>query len=122
MDSRQNWIVIAWALSAFIGGCAKQYFEPGIQFSLTYKILTAVTAMLVFSWYYLDSNNINYKRGIFLNTSVIGLTLFALPYYFFRSRGLKVGALYTTLFIVAVAVWFGVGTAGSYVIYHVIQS
>jgi len=122
MSSRQNWIVIAWVLSAFIGGCTKQYFEAGVQFTITNKVLMLVTALLAFSWYYLDSNKINYKRSIILNTSVIGLTLFALPYYFFRSRGLKLGALYTTLFITVAAVWFSFGTAGSYVVYHTIQS
>ena len=47
----------------------------------------------VFWWYHADSTERNYKRPIWLNIAMVGITILGLPYYLFRSRGLRSGAL-----------------------------
>lgn len=76
---------------------------------------------LVFAWYRFDSDEIGYRRGLMLNAGVIALTAFALPYYFFRSRGLWRGLLYTATLFSLVAVWNMLQTAGGYAVYYGMQ-
>ena len=53
---------------------------------------------------------------------VVALAIVALPYYFFRSRGLKRGALATLLFFLA-AIGYGVFcVAGQYAVWYGLQS
>lgn len=42
---------------------------------------------LIFVWFHLDSRERNYQPSKTLRVLVVGLTVFALPYYLFRSRG-----------------------------------
>ena len=70
------------------------------------------TSLLAFQWYWLDSELRGYRRSIPLNVSVVALAGIALPYYLFRSRGVKGGfvgvGLLVLLFVVAAAL-IGVG-------------
>jgi len=45
----------------------------------------------IFSWYVCDSNSRGFPRSRWLNVGVILLSLLALPYYLFASRGTKGG-------------------------------
>lgn len=51
----------------------------------------AITVALIFVWFYLDARERKYQSGIALKLLMLGLTVFALPYYLFRSRGAKGG-------------------------------
>jgi hypothetical protein len=70
----------------------------GIEFSpRTEKLIDVfflvATSSLVFLWYCADSHSRGYRRSILSNMGVVFLAILALPYYFFRSRGLRGGFL-----------------------------
>ena len=50
---------------------------------------------VTFFWYRSDYTLRGYKPSPFLSVGIIAVALLALPYYFFRTRGLKRGALAT---------------------------
>jgi hypothetical protein len=84
--------------------------------------LSLVAAFLVFFWYRLDSDQLQYRRSVWLNVGVIALGIVALPYYFFRSRGFKRGMLATLLFFLSILGWAALGVAGQYAIWYGVQS
>ncbi|MBI3896941.1 MAG: hypothetical protein HY308_01435 [Gammaproteobacteria bacterium] len=73
---------------------------------------TLLSTLLIFIWFRLDASARQYRPSWFLNIAVIGLAIFALPYYFFRSRGCRGGfktlALALVVFI-ATMVMYRVG-------------
>lgn len=48
-------------------------------------------------------------------------SIIALPYYFFRSRGFKHGALATAVMLLAIIFFGALEAAGQYTAYHVLQ-
>ena len=118
----KNLILVALAVVALLSGAAAQYFEPGVAFPRTDLLFLLTGVTLSFGWYYLDSEQIQFRRGKLLNVCVIALGIVALPYYFFRSRGLKKGLVSTIVFLVAVSVWSLLQTGGAYAVYYAIQS
>lgn len=51
----------------------------------TFLFMMALTPM-AYVWYYLDAQEHHFKRSVHMGVGVILLTLFAIPYYLFRSR------------------------------------
>ncbi|GAB2516934.1 hypothetical protein [Microbulbifer agarilyticus] len=88
-----------------LDGFASQYFYPGVGFPPTSVWFSLAIAFVGFAWYVRDSNLRKYKRNIFLNICIIGFGLIALPYYFFRSRGLKGGLLATLVLLLVLVIW-----------------
>lgn len=114
---RKNLILFVLAILAFVSGFLSEYFYPNQYFPVSDVPLLFIAATLIFVWYYLDSNEINFKRGMLQNIAIVGLGLIAFPVYFFRSRGAKTGTIYTLSFIGLVLLWqflryFGVLVAG----------
>ena len=105
-------ILILLSIQAFIDGALGQYLAPGALYPPSTLPMMLVGALLVFMWYHYDTQELMYRRSAVLNIMVVGITILALPYYFFRSRGLKKGALFTLYFIVAFAVWGIIQSAG----------
>ena len=81
-----------------------------------------IGAFLVFMWYHKDSNEMGYKRSTILNIMVVGVGIIALPYYFFRSRGVRGGAIYTAYFIATFIVWGVTLSVGILTVEYLIQS
>ncbi|MBW8904759.1 MAG: hypothetical protein JF611_03640 [Betaproteobacteria bacterium] len=52
---------------------------------------TAVSLVLLFWWYHLDKADHDYQAGKLMNAGVLLLAVIALPIYFVRSRGWKLG-------------------------------
>lgn len=94
MQTKQK-ILVAMAVVSFLVGAAGQYFYPGHEVSPVDIWVIPVFALLIFWWYRLDTAQQGYKRTPWLNVAVIAIAALALPYYFFRSRGFKRGALAT---------------------------
>ena len=46
---------------------------------------------LLFVWFWIDARAREYKASIFLKIAMLGLSVVALPYYLFRSRGFSGG-------------------------------
>ena len=59
--------------------------------SVLFAIHALASLALVFVWFRLDAHERIYKASIVLNIVMLGLTIVALPYYLFRSRGLLGG-------------------------------
>ena len=95
-------VLVALAIATVIYGASNQYFYRGNPFPPTVLPYLGIGIFLVFLWYRLDSDQLGYRRSPWLNFGVIALAVVALPYYFFRSRGAKRGAIATLLFLLAV--------------------
>lgn len=104
-------IVVALAALSFVSGAAAQYLYPGQDISPVDLWLLPAFAFLIFWWYRLDTIQTGYRRTPLLNVGVIAIAALALPYYFFRSRGFKRGAL-ATLALFGAILASGVLTAG----------
>ena len=81
-----------------------------------------MSTLLVFLWYRVDSSMRNYPRSLWLNVCIIAVTVIALPYYFFRSRGARGGLVALGLFILLLAASYALDVAGSYFTYYVLQT
>jgi hypothetical protein len=100
----------------FIGGLFDFAFHNSLNTYEVYMLaLTLGSMFILFIWYRQDSNHIGYKRITLLNIMVIGFTIIALPYYFFKSRGLKKGIFYSLLFILLLASYFAASIIGLYI-------
>lgn len=102
-----NIALLCLIVTGLLDGFARQYFYPGVDFPPTSLWFSLAIAFLGFAWYVGDSNRRNYQRNLLLNICIIGFGLIALPYYFFRSRGLK-GGLQATLVLIGVLITWAV--------------
>jgi hypothetical protein len=107
---------------AFIDGIIVQYYEPNAMIPQSSVYFMLLYAGIFFWWYYLDSDNIKYKRSVLLNIGIVGFSIIALPYYFFKSRGFKKGLIYFGVFIVILAIWIALQLAGNYAVIYAMQS
>ena len=82
--------------------------EAGSALLTTHSVLSLA---LVFAWFWSDARAHEYKASIVLKLAMLGVTIVALPYYLFRSRGLAGGVRALGLSTLAFA--------GSMVAYHV---
>ncbi|MBI1425015.1 MAG: hypothetical protein GC149_16330 [Gammaproteobacteria bacterium] len=115
MNNPKKWYLISLAIVAFIQGAFSQYmYQARIgnpdPFGIIFLIIGAA---FIYFWYATDAEQIGYKRGYVLNICVIALTIVGLPYYFFRSRGLKKGLIYSAVFVVFILLWFVFEFAGA---------
>jgi hypothetical protein len=119
---QKAWVLVALGVASFLSGVIDQYFYPGREWPPSAMGFTVIGIFLVFIWYRLDSEQMNYRRSPWLNVGVIAIAIVALPYYFLRSRGLKKGALATLAMLLAIiacnALWIG----GTYASYYGLQS
>ncbi len=96
---------------ALVFGCLEYGPARGPESGSVLQILHALTSLaLVFVWFLLDARERGYRASIVLQTALIVLTVVALPYYLFRSRGLAGGFRALAL---SVAVF-----AGTMIAYH----
>ncbi len=105
------------AATSFVSGMVDQYFYPGIDFPPSAMGWTLVSLFLVFAWYHLDASERGYRRSPWLNVGVIALAVVALPYYFFRSRGARHGALATGAMLLVYAACTLLAAFGSAVVF-----
>jgi hypothetical protein len=69
-----------------------------------------------------NSNQRGYARSPWLSVGVVALSVVAVPYYFFRSRGARGGFIALGLFLICL-LFFGVlSTAGQYTTYYGVQT
>jgi len=114
--------VLLYLLLAFLSGLARQYFAPGRLLSGVDVPFLLIGLLLIFHWYRADTDQLGYRRSTLLNIMVLALTLFALPYYFFRSRGFVRGSLATVLFLGITVVYSVLQVGGEWAIYYGLQS
>jgi hypothetical protein len=83
------------------------FMYPGQVLAPSSIAISFVALYVSFAWYRLDSDSRAYKRSLLSSAAVIGAGIFALPYYFFRTRGFRRGALATVIFLL-IAVGYSV--------------
>ncbi len=94
-------VLISLAVIGFAEGLARQLLAPGQPFAQADLPFVILTAGLVFTWYRMDSRRCGYRRSPVLDVMVVAIAILALPYYFFRSRGLVGGLRATGLLVLA---------------------
>ncbi len=77
--------LLVWAFGI---GALNKYFNLGQaeKYEGWLMVSTVVSGIIVFAWYYSDSELHQYKRSKWLNIGVVALALLAVPYYLIRSR------------------------------------
>ena len=115
-------VVLGFLALSFVAGVVGQYFYPGMDFAPTDIWLLPAFALLLFLWYRIDSEHRSYRRSPWLNVCVIAIAIIALPYYFFRSRGFKGGAIASMIMLLMFVLSGALTVAGQYVAYYGLQS
>jgi hypothetical protein len=93
------YFVAAVLALGLVDGVTAMFMYPGQVLSPSSFAIGIVALFLSFAWYRMDSDSRAYKRSLLSSAAVIGLGIFALPYYFFRTRGFWRGALATLIFL-----------------------
>ena len=75
-------------------------------------VLSLCCAILMFSWYYLDTDERAYRRTPLLNVMVVAAGIIAIPWYLFRSRGARRGLRAFGLFLLVLLAWLVLASAG----------
>jgi hypothetical protein len=112
------WLLLA--SSVVTGILAVIEFSPRTTKAVDF-ISLVMSVSLIFFWYCADAYALKYPRSKALNVFMVALTALALPYYLFRSRGLKGGffalarsiaflvAMWATSVAAAIATGFALG-------------
>jgi hypothetical protein len=119
--NQKTLLLVALAIASFLAGAVRQFLTPGVAQAPSDIPFLLVGTLLVFLWYRIDSTTRNYQRSALLNVGVIALTAIALPYYFFRSRGVRGGFLALAWFIVLLVASYALDLVGSHATYHAFQ-
>lgn len=111
-------VLISLAVIGFAGGMARQLLAPGQSFAQADLPFALLTVGLVFAWYRMDSRRCGYRRSPVLDVMVVAIAILALPYYFFRTRGLLGGLRATGLLVLAVIGYSVLQFCGAYAAYY----
>ena len=119
--TKKTWVIVALAFVSLASGMTTQYLEPGVDFPRSGVPFSLIAITLIFAWYYLDTEEIQYPRSVALNICIVAFCAMALPYYFFRSRGFKKGLLYSVIAFAILMCLQWIESGGAYVISYGIQ-
>jgi hypothetical protein len=93
------YFVAAVLALGLVDGVTAMFMYPGQVLAPSSFAIGIVALFISFAWYRMDSDSRAYKRSLLSSAAVIGLGIFALPHYFFRTRGFWRGALATLIFL-----------------------
>ena len=110
------------ALLSLLAGAVDQYYWPGFDRSPADWVYVICGAMLIFVWYRIDSKQRHYKTSPWLDIAVFAVAIAGLPYYFFRSRGLKGGFLAALLFVLGALASSLLSMVGKYAAYYALRA
>ncbi|MFL6602281.1 MAG: hypothetical protein ACJ8R9_13220 [Steroidobacteraceae bacterium] len=117
MSSAKKYVIGTLILIGFISGVAHQLVTPREILPQQDLAFGLVSVALIFVWYRIDAQERGFRRSAVLNTMVVALTVVALPYYLFRSRGLSKGAVATGLLIAWAITYTAFQYVGVYMAY-----
>jgi hypothetical protein len=126
LQQTKRFLLVSLAMVAFASGAfiqllrSTQPFGPAFLAGIFLGSIFVGLA-LMFIWYRLDAKQRGFECSVALNIAVVVAALLALPYYFFRSRGLRGGSIATLLFLLAAAAWFVFFRIGAITIYTLVQ-
>jgi hypothetical protein len=112
MAPRIRYYILASLALGFVDGAVAYWLFPGQVFAPSSLVISIAALFIIFMWYRTDSDNRAFRRTSLLSAGVVGLPILAIPYYLFRTRGFRHGAL-ATLVVVLVAIGYsGMGYLG----------
>ena len=111
-------VLISLAVIAFVSGVTRQVLEPGQPFAQADISFALLSVALIFAWYRMDAVQRGYRRSPFLDVMVVAITILALPYYFFRTRGLVGGFRASGILILAIIGYSVLQFCGEYAAYY----
>jgi hypothetical protein len=112
MAPKTGYFVLAILALGFADGATSFFLFPGQSFAPSSLVISIVALFFTFAWYRRDSDSREFKRTPLLSVAVVGVGIVALPYYLFRTRGLRHGALATLIFILVVIGYSAMGYVG----------
>jgi hypothetical protein len=84
-------LTLFYASVGFVSGCGLAQFRiPGYD-SIGGVAGALLLSIATFIWFRADSFQRSFRRSTALDIAFVGLTALVLPYYLFKSRGLKAG-------------------------------
>jgi hypothetical protein len=107
-------VLISLAVIRFAGGVARQLLAPAQSVAEADLLFALLSVGLVFAWYRMDSRRCGYRRSPVLDAMVIAIAILALPYYFFRTRGLWGGLRASGLLVLAIMGYAVLQFCGAY--------
>lgn len=110
----QTFILASLALG-FLDGVTAYLLFPGQPFAPSSLLISIAALFLIFLWYRLDSDSREFKRTPLLSIAVVGVAFLALPYYLFRTRGFRQGALATLVVLIVAIGYSAMGYVGQLV-------
>lgn len=90
-------------LLSFLEGLIGRYFFPQEYFSGADLLFSLLIALAIYHWYRADAEQRAYRRPALMNLGILALTIVGLPWYLFRTRGLKGGTLATLAYLLLLA-------------------
>ena len=112
-------VLTSLAVIGFVGGVTRQLLAPGQPFAQADIPFALLSVALIFAWYRMDAAQREYRRSPFLDVMVVAVTILALPYYFFRTRGLAGGLRASGLLVLALIGYSVLQFCGEYAAYYV---
>ena len=109
---RTGYFVLGVLALGFVDGATGDFLSPGQWFPPSSFAITIVGLFLAFWRYCLDSDSRAFRRTPLLSVAVVGVTILALPYYLFRSRGFRQCGLATLIFILVSIGYSAMGYLG----------
>jgi hypothetical protein len=100
MTPKTGYFIFAIFALGFADGATSIFlYRPEQPFAPSTFVISVLALFLVFVWYRLDSDSRQFKRTPLLSIAVVGVGIVALPYYLFRTRGVRQGAVATLVFV-----------------------
>lgn len=102
-----------------IGGYFDAYFITNHIREPRWWVLTTTfgLSVIAYLWYYFDSESRSFSRSIWLNISVVAISIIAIPYYLVRSR-----VKWQKLFSLFKLMGFFILSIGLFAIGHIVES
>ena len=119
MAPKTSYYILTILTLGLTDGAIAYSLFPRQAFAPTSVVLSIAALFVIFVWYRLDSDSRGYKRSPLLSVAVVGITIFALPYYLFRTRGFRQGALATLVMILVAVGYSAMGYLGQLVAWAV---
>lgn len=113
--------LLALTAGAFAQGAIGQYLYPGDVYTRLDVAFALFDTVLVFAWYRLDADERGFHRSPWLSVGIIGLGIVAMPWYFFRSRGARGGAIALGIAVALLVAMDLLTLAGEYATYYGVQ-
>lgn len=111
-------VLISLAVIGFGNGVVRQVLAPGQPFAQVDIAFALLSVALVFAWYRMDAWQRGYRRSPVLDVMVVAVTILALPYYFFRTRGLVGGLRASGLLLLSLIGYSVLEFCGEYAAYY----